>query len=284
MGGHRDPHSAAVRPPPSPGSRRACAPAVLGSLAGPVSDRGRVCRGRVWGQAAGSRAVPLWVCLICPLPHPTSHCPPPPVPGGDPPPRPPAAFPLSVWVPPRRGSHVLCPSACLFSLVLVSVCGCLFHSLNPQAPWACLTTPPGPLLSAGGSQTGRSSTCLLRAGKPQRWPEPRRNGPELGGLEPRGSWGSAQGGRGYPLALVRLSTHRPMGAPLATCDRFRFYYTREPVLRRRCSGSRQRADRWVVMSSVRLGTCPQAVLGPSGASVYAGSFEGSKAVWGVGQS
>lgn len=72
---------------------------------------------------------------------------------------------------------MLCPSACLFSLVLVSVCGCLFHSLNPQAPWACLPTPPGPLLSAGGSQTGRSSAWLLRAGKPQRWPEPRRNEP-----------------------------------------------------------------------------------------------------------
>lgn len=133
MGGHRGPHSAAVRPPPSPGSRRACAPAVLGSSAGPVSDQGRLCPGRVRGQAAGSRAEPLWVCLICPSPHPTSHCPPPPVPGGDPPSS--SCFPL-VCVGPSSSRQPRAVSECL------SVQSGLGECLWVPLP---LTQPPGPL-------------------------------------------------------------------------------------------------------------------------------------------
>lgn len=136
------------------------------------------------GQAAGSRAVLLWVCLrpaLCPIPFLTA---PHPVPRGDP--CPPAASPPcpcgSLLV---EGSSVLCLSACLFGLVLVSVRGGLFHPRGPQAPGACLPTPPGAPLSPGRSQSGGSSPGLLWAGKPWCQPGAQRDGPELGSSCPQ---------------------------------------------------------------------------------------------------
>lgn len=152
MGGHRDPHSATMRPPSSPGSWWARAPAVLGSLAGLMSDQGRLSPGQGAGQAAGSRAVLLWVCLICPIPPPpTSHCPPPlcleETPGLQ------MLCPL-VCVGPSSSRQQRAVSECLF--VQSGLGECLWAPLpptRPPGPWACLPTPPGPLLSAGCAQT-----------------------------------------------------------------------------------------------------------------------------------